>query len=486
MHEVITLANSHSSGHLLAQVYNVQESHLAYSREKKLTHSNDVFLRPTRVNGRTNYYPRAINVEFSGGYGYMSKFQYHEKTEDVDILAQQYGSVVVEQPVAAEKNEYQKCLDRGIKPQKEMLTVENTKFWTSYNKLIYKPTSLLELQEYQHPDGTNKNFSRLRFEEYPVGEQEFSSMQNIIDDTFRNNLEALDNIQGINFVSELDNAWGGFTNELMMEIKDEYFNNGANSKHNLWTYGLYSHADPSKNILTQIRSFIGFAQQSTLFIPIQVPSLCPGILSDGYDPSSFWHRASMLSLVVNSIWGLNCQLDLAVRMATVEAKLLKGFEKRTIVNEIELQKKEQKSQFGIILDVNIMDYYLNPSAVVDLPPSSKNLQLGFSHDEKAKQLSRVDIGDSKTENTFENKYMQEPLEQDSFPEIFETPFEFATTLKQTTSIRQKLKEYQKIVSRVRLPHHIEIIGDKGELIEEISSLIEEYTVGYSDESDIDD
>lgn len=489
MHEVLTLSNSHSAGHLLTHLYNVQESHLAYSRDKTLTHSNDVFLAPTKVNGRTNYYPRTINVEYSGGYGFMSKHEFHENTTDVDLLAEQYGSVIIEQLPKPEKNQYQKCLDSGLKPDRSMLDTENTKFWTSYNKLIYRPSSLLELPNYQHPDGRNKNFSRLHFDEYPVGEQEFQVVQENIDDTLRLNLEALDCIQGLNFVTELDNAWGGFTNEAIMDIKDEYFNNGANSKHNLWTYGIYGLGAANKNILTQIRAFVGLAQSSSLFFPLKVPTLAPGLLLDTYDSSSYWHRGAVQSLFVNSIWGLNCQLALPVRMATIEAELQRGFGKRTIVNDIRIEKKEKKEgQFGIVQDVNIMDYYNNSGPVNSgTPASSKALSIGINQDESATQLSQVKIDASGSESaSFCNDFMHEPIDQDSFPQILEPNLQFAANISQTTSIKQTLKDYKKIVSRVRLSQHMDIIGEKGELIEDLSLLIEEYTVGYSDESDLDD
>lgn len=492
MHESITFSNSQSSGHLLTHLYNVQESHLAYSKNKKLTHSNDVFLAPTKVNGRTNYYPRTINVEYSGGYGFMSKYEFHEKSTDIDILAEQYGSVVIQQLPKPEKNEYQKCLDSGLKPDQNMLNKENTKLWTSYNKLIYRPSSLMELPNYQHPSGTNKNFSRLHFDEYPVGLQEFQVVHENLDDTFRLNLEALDCIQGLNFVTELDNAWGGFTNELLMEIKDEYFNNGANSKHNLWTYGLYGLNAQNKNILTQIRAFVSFAQSSSLFIPLQVPKLAPGILNSSYDSSSEWHKSAVQSLLVNSIWGLNCQLALPTRMAAIEAELQRGYGKRTIVNEIEIERKKSKisSQFGAIQDVIIMDYYNNPAPVIPVNSNSdslNSLQLGINQNGTSKLLSEISIDGNGAESvSFCNDYMQEALEQDSFPQIFESNFKFSATMKQTTSIKQTLKDYKKIISRVRLPQHLEIIGEKGELIEDVSLLIEEYTIEYSDESDIDD
>lgn len=489
MHEVITFSNSHSSGHLLTQLYNVQESHLAYSKDKKLTHSNDVFLSPTKKGGRTNYYPRTVNIEFSGGYGFLGKYAYHETTSDVDLLAQSYGSVVFQKEPQTQKNEYQQCLDQGSQPGRDMLNVANTKYWTAYNKLIYKPLSLLELLEFQHPEGSNKNFPRMKFEEYQVGERGYKNVQASVDDSFRKSLEALDSIQGVNFLSEIDNAWGGFTNELITDVRDEYFNNGAHSKYCLWTYGLYTHREGPRNIsntISEIRAFVSFAQSSSLFIPLKIPQASLGLLNCGYDPLSMWHRGALQSLLVNSIWGLNCQLDQPARMAAIEDELLRGYSKRTIVNEVALLMKIDTNAFGVVQEVNIMDYYQN-GGCIDANDTREKLQFGVNEGSSSKMLSSVVIDASgSSETTFTNNYLQEALSQDSFPNIFKnepSSLSFNATLKQSTDIRNKLKDYRKAISRAKLPQHLEIIGDKGELIEDISSLIEEYTVGYSDESD---
>lgn len=475
MHEVITLSASQPAGHILTHLYNVQESHLAYSRDKKLTHSNDVFLRSSKVNSRTNYYPRAVNIEFSGGYGHLGQYAYHENVLDVKLLAMEYGSVVIEEPPNAAKNEYQKCLDVGKAPSNTMLTLQNTCFWTSYNKILYRPSSLLEIPNYRHP-GKNKNFPRLQFDEYPIGEQEYKNVQDAVDEAFRCNLEALDNVQGINFVTEVNTAWGGFTNDLIKDLKDEFFNNGANSKHCLWTYGVFAGNRP-KNILTEIRAFVGFAENSSLFFPLTTPDQSP--ILHNYEPSSPWHMGALRSMLVSSIWGLNCQLVNPVRMATIEAELQKGYGKRTIVNETEIREKEKKdpevNDFGI-LDVKILDYYNTSPTIKRGLDVVKLGVIGVG----SKQISSVGI-DSGRNATYTNDYMKEIYKQDTFPEIFSG--DFSVNLKQTTAICKRLKDYRKIILRAKPQHHLRIIEEKGELIEQISALLEEYTVGYSDESE---
>ncbi|SGZ58319.1 CIC11C00000000094 [Sungouiella intermedia] len=491
MHEVISLSCSQRSGHLLTHLYNEQESHIPYSKDVKLSHSNDVFLWPIRAGGKNNYYPRSINFEYSGGFGFLSRFEYHEPKVDLSKLE----GVHLSSKSRVEKNEFQQNLDNGTPTDNSLLNVNNTKYWTDYNKLIYRPQSLVELENFEYPEGKHKHFQKLTFQNYQYGEQEFKLLFDVCDDAFRKNLEGLDNIQGINFFSEVDNAWGGFTNEMIVQLKDEYFNNGVNSKYNLWCYGLLS---PKENPLTRIKSIIELSKSSTLFIPLR-PVGHTSFLNENFDKTSLWHQGAAQSLFVDSIWGLNSQLENLVRMAEIEANILQGFSQRNIVNEISLTEDTRNeldksaANFGIVSDVNIMDMYLSVDASVsakgtDAEKSDQSLSLGFSTPRISKKIGKSTIISKShfesEDDVYVNRTMDHITELDTFPSIIDR--EYQVEFGQSASLKESLKEYRKIIQRVRLPAHFEIIGEKSELIEDISTLIEEYTTGYEDESDWDD
>lgn len=489
MHEVVSLSCSHASSHLLTHLYNVQETHIPYAKNAKLSHSNSVFLWPVKAGARCNYYPRSLNIELAGGYGYLGKYEF--KDPKVDLAA--FGSEVeVRKQDRVEKNDFQRLLDAGARPDGALLNTANTSYWTDYNKLVYRPASLLQLENYVHPMGNHKHFQKLLFKEYNVGEEEFALLFDAVDDSFRKNLEALDMIQGINFVSEVDNAWGGFTNEMMVQLKDEYFNNGANSKHNLWCYGLLAQ---KPNMLTRIKSIVEFSKNSSLFMPLSLPHQQTSLLSPEFDISSLWHRAAVYALFVNLIWGLNCQLELPVRMAEIEANLLRGFDRRNIVNEIRIeetekqespdqfgQKQESPDQFGLVADANIMDMYLGQGQNAN--EKQKYINLGISDEAKAigRKATVAKLQDPESEgNHYVNPYIDEIVDVDTTPPIFSKSF--STTFGQNVSLKDTLKEYRKVIQRVRLPQHLQVIGDKAELVEDLSQLIDEYTLDYEDESD---
>lgn len=480
MHEVISFSASQSAGHLLTHLYNVQELHIPYSKDTVLSHSNDVFLWPLRVNGRANYYPRTLNFEFDGGYGFLGKYDFHEPKLDISTLG---SDVSVTRKERVEKNKYQQILDSGGQTNSSLLNKANTTYWSDYNKLVYRPTSLLEVENYVHPLGHHKHFQKLLFKDYNVGEEEFAPLFDQIEDTFRKNLEALDMIQGVNFISEVDSAWGGFTNEMLVQLKDEYFNNGANSKHNIWTYGLVAQ---EPNVLTRIKSFVEFSKNSSLFIPLCLDNQSSTLLSEDFDFSCLWHRGAVQAAFVNLIWGLNSQMELPVRMAEIEAGIVMGFDKRNIVNEIRIEEQEEKAKggdFGLASDVNIMDAYMGLSAAE--PKGQSFISLGISGQEKRIGKKTV-ISKLRTESDdiqYVNAYIDEITKVDSTPPVMEKSFQ--TTFGQNVGLKDLMKEYRKVIQRVRLPQHLKVIGDKAELVEDLSVLIEEYTLDYEDESDFE-
>lgn len=486
MQEVISFSCSDASGHLVTQLYNVQESHIPYTKSKRLEHQNDVFLWPVRANGKANYYPRSINVEYSGGYGFLSKYEYHERKVDTLSLK----NVVVTAKDRVKKNEFQQILDTGAAPDSSLLDEGNTAYWTDYNKLIYRPSSLLEVKTFMHPDGENKHFKRQTFSDYPKGESEFKELQDDIEDTFRKSLEALDNIQGVNFFSETDNGWGGFTNELIVTLKDEYFNNGVNSKYNLWCYGLLGAEAKRESMLTRIRSFVEFSKNSTLFFPLLLEDQSSSLLNDSFDIANKWHRGAVQSMFVNSLWSLNCQAENPVRMAEIEANLVGGYSKRTVVNEIYIKKNEETTD-GNVADVADYGFVsMNPEDMYGFAQEQKKpteIRLGMTADEKAKVLSHAKVlpNAEDGQEAYVSPSMNEITDLDTFPQILTTS-DLHTEFAQTVALRNTIKGYRKIIERVRAPAHLELIGDRGELIEDLSLLLEEYTVGYQSESDSDE
>lgn len=489
MSEVINLSLSQRANHLLAHLYNNQEAHLPYSKTATVDYDNSVFLSTSKnPNGTVNYSPRSLNYDLTRGYGSLGKYEYYESK--ADILGQYE---VIQTGEKMDKNEYQKALDKGMN-KSNTLNVNNTKYWTDYNKLIYSPKSLNQLNNWEykpHDFGINRSFPNLKFDTFNKGKEEYHQYSEDSLENFRNTLEECDLIQGVNLISELDSAWGGFTNELLVDLKDEFFNNGINSKYNIWVHGLINHnLNPKLNQLySRINSIIELSFNSTLFFPMNLNSSSE-CLGSGYDETSEWHNSSIHAIFLNSIWGLNNQIKNPVKMSVIEDELLRGFDKRNIVNEIKIHKNKQASNdFGMVDIDRASLYNLVDNIKIKDKPDSIDLSLSDSKNSKYFAKSYIIPNDqslaeslNKKENfpinIYKNNRINDILNNDTFPNILEDKSVYSE-FSSSNTLKNDLKFYREVIKRSR---ENEVIEDKFELIEKISELIEEYTIGY-DESD---
>lgn len=489
MSEVISISFSQKANHLVTHLYNNQESHLPYSKNAPVNYDNAVFLSGHKNrNGTVNYAPRNINYDLTRGYGSLNKYEYHEPKANLEGQYQ-----IIETSDRIPKNDYQLALDKGIN-KSSTLNVGNTKYWTDYNKLIYNPKSLNVLKSWEYNEnefGTNRSFPNLKFDTFNKGREEYHQYSEDNLETFRSSLEKCDLVQGINLVSEIDSAWGGFTSECLVDLKDEFFNNGINNKHNIWVYGLLNHdIHPRLNQLySRINSIVELASNSTLFFPINLnPN--SSLLNDNYDRTSEWHNSSITSTFVNSIWGLNNQVNSPVKMSTIEDELLRGFNKRNIVNEIKIHQIDQPcNDYGMVdLDQANIEKLYNNTAIENSPPL---IDLGLSSPKDSRPFVKSYVTPNNEEcinslnkkenfpiNIYKNDQVNDILRNDTSPNIMKSNSLF-TEFSVSNSFKNDLKLYREVIKRSR-PN--EVIEDKLELIETINQIIEEYTVGY-DESD---
>lgn len=480
MPEVISVSASPIANHTLTHLLNAQEKHIPYSKDAIRTHTTLTFLSQIRTaNGRSNYYPRALVFEHAGGFGHLGRFEYHEKKAVFPPDAQ-----VIETAPRVAKNDYQALLDSG---KEGVLKESDTEFWTGYNRLIYKPQALLELRDWKYDGslGHHKSFPQLQFDKYPLGEAAYQPIGTEVDDTFRRYLEECDYLQGVSFFTEADTAWGGFTSAMLVDIKDEYFNNGTNSKYNLWTYGLFGAARKEKTginrQLTLIKSIVELSKASTLLTTLNLNSITG--LNDSYN-SSVYHQSAVVAAAINSVWGLNSQNESQIHMASLEDALTRGYSGRNIVNSTKLHLSPELD--GGIEDVSIAEYYgrapSRPSVVDFSLPNPSSLE---THHLKAyivgKDSADPESKDGIPTTVYRNNDIGDILRGDTFPKVL-TGASFVE-FGQLSTMANAAKQWKQTIQRVRLPAHIEIIEDKSELIEDVSSIIEEYRAGYDEDSD---
>lgn len=490
MSEVITISASHRSSHIVTHLYNNQEAHLAYSKDDETYYNNNTFLiGDKRPNGKIDYQPRGLLFEHRGGFGALNKYKYHEPEVN---LGHQYK--VIEVGERLQENEYQKNLDLG-KNLASSLNKKNTKYWTDYNKLIYSPDSLRSLQDWQHNGegryGTHWNFPQQEFDTFNVGREEYAKNSDLYLEDFRKILEKTDLLQGMNLLTETDSAWSGFTAEYLIDLRDEYFNSGSRSKYSIWSYALMDRELPKRHHLySRIASMVEMSENSTLYFPIR-PNYDSPLFSSQFDIKSNWHTSAIPALFINSLWGLNNQLNGPTSMGTMEAELLGDTYNRNIINEIRIKPQNGQEDFCIIDNAIDIDNLLTlkipdvqaPMDEIDLGASSYGKHVFIEsviakHDQKKEVLNKND--QHLRLKAYENNRLDDIIHLDTFPSIFKNDKQLYTEMRISDGIKDDLKLYRKAVM---LSKHTNVIEDKLELIEKISNLIDLYTEGYDESSE---
>ena len=136
------------------------------------------------------------------------------------------GPTIVQRQTAILQNEYQTSLETGSEPAK--LTTESVRYWSDFNRVFYHPKSIVQLNEYE------LSSSLMPFEKWEVGEDLFNSLDkehDILDRDLRPFAEEADQLQGVQMMTGIDDAWGGFAARYMDRIRDEY------GKTAVWVWG---------------------------------------------------------------------------------------------------------------------------------------------------------------------------------------------------------------------------------------------------------
>jgi len=137
------------------------------------------------------------------------------------------GQTVVQKQTPIEAGAYQQSLDAGLEPP--ALSTGTVRYWSDFNRVFYHPRSVVQLNEYE------LNSTVQPFEKWTTGEDLFASLDkehDILDRDLRPFAEESDQMQGIQLVTTIDDAWGGFASRYLERLRDEY------GKLTLWTWGL--------------------------------------------------------------------------------------------------------------------------------------------------------------------------------------------------------------------------------------------------------
>lgn len=467
MGEAITISCSQLSNHVLTHLYNNQDTHIPYRRDFKVKYNNSVFLSQHKQNGRTNYSPRALIYDVRNGFGALGKYEYYDLESKQTLLD---GYEVINTGDRVSKAKYQMALDKGIS-QPGNLNANNTRYWTDYNKLVYRPISLNSLDSWElNTEGNvvNKFTPNMQFINFNVGQDQFKQNDDDYIDRFRKLLEESDYFQGIQLLSESDNSWSGFSSSYLSYVKDEFFNYTSNNKFNIWVWDFLKDGKLSYfEQLTRIKSMVEFSKDASVVFPLKPSTLIP---------MSIWEQSGLMSLVINSMWELmNSNVS---NMKEIESKVLGDNFNRNIVNSINIKE--------------LKDIQMSKLSLYDM--EQEDLKLGYNKTSKHTfhmlniinewDKNTISTPDSRNQTTFySNNDLLDIKKVDSFPSHV-LPYDKALfKFSIDSSIKYDLDSHIKLLSSSRPIDNI--VGDKEELIQDLYNLRTSYSSGPEFDDDTD-
>jgi hypothetical protein len=222
------------------------------------------------------------------------------------------GPTVVQRQAAIQQNEYQRSLEDGVAPPH--LNSESVKYWSDFNRVYFHPRSIVQLNEFE------LNSTLMPFETWSVGEELFNSLDkehDILDRDLRFFAEEADQLQGIQIMAGVDDAWGGFAARYLDRIRDEYAKTSVlfwGLEDNIKTIPRVKASNPClkglvinnfqekrfMKLSNTARSISEIAPQVSVFVPMAIPSRAlPSYVM--LDPHSQWHMSGLLSTAMESM-----------------------------------------------------------------------------------------------------------------------------------------------------------------------------------------
>ncbi|KAK9419222.1 putative Protein dml-1 [Seiridium unicorne] len=529
MREIITLQLGQQSNYLGTHFWNTQESYFTYGEDGETPVDHDVHFRPGRgADGTETYMPRTVIYDLKGGFGSMRKINALYEAEDGEPTALWNGQTVVQRQQPINPSAYQESLDAGTAAPE--LTTSSVRYWSDFSRVFYHPRSIVQLNEYE------LNSSLMPFEKYYMGEELFSSLDkdhDIVDRDLRPFVEEADHMQGVQIMTGIDDAWGGFAAKYLERLRDEY------GKTPVWVWGLQ---EPTAGIprekrllrlVNKARALADMYSQASLIVPIALPSRLPSSVS--LNRSSPWHVSALFNAAIEST-------SLYTRLKTTDhvnstslgnvTDLLNVFGKQTIANlQMSFMEPPKPSQNGangalhlpngrgeLYDQLNALDYEEqsdsgSPSELTSLDVDLSSLEEGITSSAGLqggrKQHLFSQLSTARGEDALKGFDEDEPTDEyrrrerpkthkfqsellypmlDSYPRIFRDrendpirdPLSMRTVLSTDSSVTDKMKGLRTTVLRSIGVEDREDIGN------ELAEISESYKEGWSSGSDDDD
>lgn len=161
----------------------------------------------------------------------------------------------------------------------------------------------MQLNEYE------LNSSIMPFERYATGEDLFASLDkefDLLDRDLRPFIEEADQMQGIQVMTGLDDAWGGFAAKYLERVRDEYGKTAVfvwGNEQDSFRPGQQGQTREKRllRLANKARAMTEVYKYASVVVPFSVPyaSLDPNRLA--LDAGSAWHNTALLVAAIESV-----------------------------------------------------------------------------------------------------------------------------------------------------------------------------------------
>ncbi|KAM4055389.1 tubulin domain-containing protein [Hirsutella rhossiliensis] len=298
MREIVTLQLGHLSNYLATHFWNAQESYFTYGDQGKALVDHNVHWRPgLGQDGTETFLPRTVVYDLKGGFGSLRRINpLYDGASTSSAAADSLwsGQPAVHKQEAVSPSAYQQSLDADTEPQRP--TASTVRYWSDFSRVYLHPRSAVQLYDFELGSSIRP------FERFAMGAELFGSLDkehDIVDRDWRPFVEECDAMQGIQVLTTLDDAWGGFALSYLEALRDEY------PKSCIWVWGLQAPLLDASRQQRQLR-LANTAQslgQSCSMASIVVPLTIPDTQTSttlAIDRSSPWHVSGLLSTVMES------------------------------------------------------------------------------------------------------------------------------------------------------------------------------------------
>ncbi|KAI1801619.1 tubulin nucleotide-binding domain-like protein [Daldinia bambusicola] len=538
MREIVTLQLGQQSNYLANHFWNAQESYFTYGADEESPIDHDVHFRPgIGSDGSETFMPRTVIYDLKGGFGTLRKINaLYDIDDDATSSSLWSGQAIVQRQQPIEASSYQQSLDAGQAPPE--LTTSTVRYWSDFNRVFFHPKSIIQLSEYE------LNSTVMPFEKWHMGEELFGSLDkehDLLDRDLRPFVEEADQMQGLQVMTGLDDAWAGFAAKYLERLRDEY------GKTPIWVFGAQepntglSREKRLLKLANKARALTEFNSQASLVVPLALPE-SPLPMSVRLDPTSAWHVTALFAAALESTT-LYTRLKTTDRVYSSSlgnvTDLLNVFGKQTIANlEMSISEVQNSTPNGngtngvnghnddsrAGLDQSLHGTGIDPYAVsetgsekgvatldIDLSsPQDLNLNQGYRRRgrrrifsqvladrgpeslESAKNDDEAEMGDMYGMQRRPKVHNYRSLVAfpiiDSYPKIFRD--RYGHPVKDRISIQTALSTDSTVMDKVKALRStvIRSIGleDRETIGNELAEIADSYKEGWSSDSDDDD